>query len=120
MHIADRPMTCARPQLAQATLDRIANAYVEAEGAAGRPAHPGRREDQVAGVGSKLSGTYAVGDVRTLAGGGYSRPASRSRGLAAHARWRHDAGQRPRPSATRWSIGVVTNNEDPETSAASG
>jgi len=102
--------------LAQATLDRIANAYVEAEAhVMGNPAIKAGVKLKISGVGQQFSGTYLVGTVRhSLQGGGafdthVSTATATPSSLAAMA-----GGNGRAKFGDQLVIGIVTNNNDPE------
>ena len=82
-------------KVAQATLDRIANAYVEADGhVQGNPRIKAGVKLKITGVGEKFSGTYMCGTVtHSLQGGG---------------------GNGRKHFGDQLVIGIVTNNNDPE------
>ena len=104
-------------KLAQATLDRIANAYVEAE--AHVPGNPNIKSGailQITGVGKQFSGKYQCGTVRhNFEGGGsfdthVSTATATPSSLAAMA----SGNGRGTKFGDQLVIGIVTNNTDPE------
>lgn len=103
-------------KLAKATLDRIANAYVEAEAhVMGNPAIKAGVKLKITGVGKQFSGTYLVGTVRhSLQGGGafdthVSTATATPTSLAAMA-----GGNGRAKFGDQLVIGIVTNNNDPD------
>jgi len=104
-------------KLAQATLDRIANAYIEADGhVQGNPKIKAGAKLQITGLGQKLSGTYLVGTAtHTVSGGGgfethFSTATATPTTLAALA-----GGSNGRTQfGDRLVIGIVSNNNDPD------
>ncbi len=105
-------------KLAQATLDRIADAALEADGVAvGNPDIVAGATLEITGLGKKFSGTYPVGSSTHVLGGpsGYETQfstatgASRSLGNLVGA-----GGGGPNSFGADLVIGLVTNNNDPD------
>jgi phage protein D len=103
-------------RLAQAVLDEMASAFVEAEGTC--DAEPGLvpgRQVQIDGVGARFSGTYYVTQVTHAWRASqpmtthFTVSGRRDRGL-----WSLLAETPPRPLGMHLVIGIVTNNQDPE------
>ena len=100
--------------LAQAMLDRLANAYITAEGACvGHPEIRAGAVVKVTGIGTTYTGTYRVlSSNHTLQGGGaytteFSSTALQTITGAVGA-------SRPQEFSSQFVIGIVTNNDDPE------
>jgi uncharacterized protein involved in type VI secretion and phage assembly len=105
-------------KVAQATLDRIANAYVEADGHVhGNPRIKAGVKLKITGVGQKFSGTYMCGTVtHSLQGGGafdthFSTATATPTTLAALA---GGGGNGRKRFGDQLVVGIVTNNNDPE------
>lgn len=105
--------------IAQSMLDRLANAYLAADGAcAGDPRVKAGVKLKVTGLGRNFSGTYRVARaVHTLRGGGeYTTEFSNSPGehtLVGQAGGGSGGGGQGR-LADSLVVGIVTNNNDPE------
>ncbi len=119
VHIATEPVEShAEGQaVAQALLDKLANAYVAAEGVCdGNPGIRAGTPVNVTGVGQKFSGTYRVA-AATHVLRGCSMYETRFATETAHTLL-GNVGAPPNASAPRFSaqlvIGVVTNNQDPD------
>jgi phage protein D len=100
--------------LAQAMLDRLANAYVGADGAC--PGNPKVRAGamvKIRGVGTQFGGTYRVqSSNHVLQGGGaYNTEFSTT---AIQTLTGAVAAGRPQDFSRQLVIGIVTNNDDPE------
>ena len=104
-------------KLAQATLDRVANAYIEADGhVQGNPKIKAGAKLEITGLGEKLSGTYLVGTATHKVSGGeafdtfVSTATATPTTLAALA-----GGSNGRTQfGDRLVIGIVSNNNDPD------
>jgi phage protein D/phage baseplate assembly protein gpV len=105
-------------KLAQATLDRIANAYVEAEGVLlGNPRIKAGVKLKVSGIGSKLGGTYMVGNVThaVRGGGSFESRVSTATATPTTLAALTGGGSNGRfPFGQQLVIGLVSNNKDPD------
>jgi uncharacterized protein involved in type VI secretion and phage assembly len=118
-HIATEPVKSQAEGLsvAQAKLDRLANAYVAIEAStSGNPKIKAGASVKIGGVGQQFSGTYPVTQAVHIFRGGSTYETSFSNvpisTLLAATRSGHGPGQ---PSfGSQLVIGVVTNNQDPE------
>jgi phage protein D len=118
-HIATEPVKSQAEGLsvAQAKLDRLANAYVAIEAStSGTPKIKAGASVKIGGVGQQFSGTYPVTQAVHIFRGGSTYETSFSNvpisTLLAATRSGHGPGQ---PSfGSQLVIGVVTNNQDPE------
>jgi phage protein D len=100
--------------LAQALLDRLANAYVTAEGSAlGEPRIRAGTSIKVKGVGSKFSGTYRVASTNHVLSGGSSYITEFS-STAIQTLTGAIAASRPSDFGSQLVVGIVTNNKDPD------
>jgi phage protein D/phage baseplate assembly protein gpV len=101
--------------IATATLNQLANAYLAAEGECdGNPLIKAGTRIKIAGVGEKFSGTYRVAKaVHMLTTGGYTTQFSNSAGE--HTLLGQSGGANGGPRRVdSIVIGVVTNNNDPD------
>jgi uncharacterized protein involved in type VI secretion and phage assembly len=116
VHIATEPVAgkAEADAVTQALLDRLANGYVGAEGVAvGDPRLKAGTKVTVTGVGSRFSGDYVIARAEHVlrGGGGYvthianspTHTLSGALGATASPRF-----------GTQLTIGIVTNNDDPE------
>jgi uncharacterized protein involved in type VI secretion and phage assembly len=118
-HIATEPVKSQAEgmSVAQAKLDRLANAYVAIEAStSGNPKIKAGASVKIGGVGQQFSGTYPVTQAVHIFRGGSTYETSFSNvpisTLLAATRSGHGPGQ---PSfGSQLVIGVVTNNQDPE------
>ena len=103
--------------LAKSVLAQLANAYLEAEGTgAGRPAAARRRKVKIDGVGTRFGGTYALSSTTHVFRGATRATRRTSRHAAARRARLVDLMTPTAPTPVRqrpWSIGVVTQNDDP-------
>ncbi len=116
--IADQPVSSQEQAdaLANGIADRIADGFVEADGTTvGDPRLRAGGHIEVAGVGSRFGGTYALSSVTHVvrSSRGYETRFTVSPGPA------RPLGAATRPSGSRpWRhtivVGLVTNNQDPE------
>jgi phage protein D len=118
LHIATAPVAShAEGQaVAQALLDKLANAYVAAEGMCdGNPQIKAGNAIEVTGVGEKFSGTYRISAATHVLRGG-NRYETRFATEAAHTLLGNLSPQGPaRPQfGAQLVLGVVTNNQDPD------
>ena len=114
--VATEPVadTDSANQLAQALLDRVANAYVQADGECeGDPTIRSGATIEVTGVGEHWSGTYRVqSSTHLLLGGGtYTTQFSST---AVQTITGALAVSRPADFADQIVVGIVTNNQDPD------
>jgi len=116
LHVATEPVKSKAEgdALAQALLDKLANGYIAAEGVArGNPRIRAGVKVTVSGVGSKFSGTYRVAMSMHVLRGSYvtrfaNSPSHTILGAVG-------ADGRMSPSfGSQLVLGVVTNNDDPE------
>jgi phage protein D/phage baseplate assembly protein gpV len=116
VHVSTEPVKSKAEgdALTQALLDRLANAYVAAEGvAAGNPRIRAGAKIDVSGVGSTFSGTYrAATTTHVLRGSGYQTSFANSPSHTILGAIGAADGS-PRFGA-QLVLGVVTNNDDPE------
>jgi phage protein D len=119
VHIATEPVKSEAEgeALAQALLDRLANGYVAAEGVCdGNPAIRAGASVRVSGVGQTFSGTYPISAATHILTGG-STYDTRFANSASHtllgAVRREQAGVPP-SFGSQLVLGIVTNNDDPE------
>jgi phage protein D len=122
-HIATEPVKSQAEgtAVAQALLDRLANAYIAAEGVTdGNPDIRAGATVSVSGVGDKFSGTYRVARaVHVLRGAGTyettfaNSPAHTVLGTVGTER-ATGRGSRQPSFGSQLALGVVTNNKDPE------
>jgi phage protein D len=118
MHIATEPVKSQAEgtAVAQALLDKLANAYIAAEGVAdGNPSINAGTKVAVSGVGEKFSGTYRVASATHVLRGG-STYETRFANSPSHTVLGAVGGGRGsgQPSfGTQITLGVVTNNQDP-------
>jgi len=118
-HIATEPVKSQAEgtSVAQAKLDRLANAYIAIEAATpGNPRVKAGASVKISGVGEQFSGTYPVTQAVHVFRGGSTYETSFSNApnntlLAATGSGRR-AGQAS--FASQLVLGVVTNNQDPE------
>ena len=103
--------------IAQATLNQLANAYLAAEGECdGNPLIKAGTRLKIKGVGQKYSGTYRVAKaVHMLTTGGYVTQFSNSAGEHTLLGQAGGANGGPR-KVDSIVVGIVTNNNDPEKS----
>ena len=102
--------------MAQAALDKLANAYLAAEGACfGDPRIKAGVKLEVKGIGSKYSGTYRVAKaVHSISGGG-GYTTSFSNSVGEHTLLGQAGGGNGGPaSIDSIVVAVVTNNNDPD------
>jgi uncharacterized protein involved in type VI secretion and phage assembly len=120
IHIATEPvMSQSEGQgVAQALLDKLANGYIAAEGVSdGNPAIRAGASVQVSGLGQKFSGLYRVAAATHILRGGatYETHFANS---PAHTLLGSVGGDRSSAGAPHFGaqlvIGLVTNNQDPE------
>lgn len=119
VHIATEPVDSHSEgqAVAQALLDKLANAYVAAEGVCdGNPAIRAGTPVNITGVGQKFSGTYRVAAATHILRGG-SMYETTFATETAHTLL-GNVGPNPSTPPTRFSaqlvLGVVTNNQDPD------
>jgi phage protein D len=116
VHISTEPVKSRAEgdALTQALLDRLANAYVAADGVApGNPRIRAGAKIEVSGVGSTFSGTYrAATTTHVLRGSGYQTTFANSPSHTILGAVGAADGS-PRFGA-QLVLGVVTNNDDPE------
>ena len=101
--------------LAKATLNQLANAYLAAEGECdGNPLIKAGTTLKISGVGEKFSGTYRIAKaVHTLTTGGYTTQFSNSAGE--HTLLGQSGGANGSPRRVESIVvGIVTNNRDPD------
>jgi phage protein D len=118
VHIATEPVAShgEAQAVAQALLDKLANAYIAAEGVCdGNPKIKAGSAVEVTGIGQKFGGTYRVAAATHILRGG-SVYETRFATEAAHTLL---ANVGPRGSGTslfgaQLVLGVVTNNQDPD------
>jgi phage protein D len=117
VHIATEPVHSQSEAQAvvQALLDKLANAYVAAEGVCdGNPAVKAGTTVEITGVGQKFSGTYRVAAATHVLRGG-STYETRFATAGAHT-FTSNVG--PTATSPRFGaqlvVGVVTNNQDPD------
>jgi Rhs element Vgr protein len=116
MHVATEPVKSAAEgnALAQAVLDKLANGYIAAEGVTpGNPRIKAGVMVQVKGVGSSFSGTYRVATSTHLLHGTYethfaNSPVHTILGAVGA------AGPAQPDFSGQLVLGIVTNNNDPE------
>jgi Rhs element Vgr protein len=116
MHVATEPVKSAAEgnALAQAVLDKLANGYIAAEGVTlGNPRIKAGVMVQIKGVGSSFSGTYRVATSTHLLHGTYethfaNSPVHTILGAVGA------AGPAQPDFSGQLVLGVVTNNNDPE------
>jgi uncharacterized protein involved in type VI secretion and phage assembly len=115
--IADQPVSSQEQAdaVAKGIADRIADGFVEADGATlGDPRLRAGERIEVAGVGSRFGGTYALSSATHLvrSSRGYETRFTVSPGPA------RPLGAATRPAASPWRhtivVGLVTNNQDPD------
>jgi phage protein D len=117
-HIATEPVKSQAEgtAVAQAFLDKLANAYVAAEGVTdGNPSIKAGAKVVVSGVGEKFSGTYRVASATHVLRGG-STYETRFANSPSHTVLGAVGGGRGsgQPGfGTQITLGVVTNNQDP-------
>jgi uncharacterized protein involved in type VI secretion and phage assembly len=100
--------------LAQALLDRLANAYVSAEGSAlGEPTIRAGSTIHVTGVGQTFSGTYRIASSNHILSGGSSYITEFS-STAIQTMTGAMAASRPQDFGSQLVVGIVTNNQDPD------
>jgi len=121
VHIATEPVKTRNEgtALAQALLDKLANGYVTAEGAAlGNPKIKAGTKITVSGVGSRFGGTYRIATAsHVLRAGTFmtvfsSSPMNTVLGAVGAVNSGH--GSDAPLFATQLVLGIVTNNNDPE------
>ena len=119
VHIATEPVKshAEGTAVAQALLDRLANAYIAAEGVTdGNPAIRAGTTVAVTGVGSAFSGTYRVVRATHVLRGGSTyetRFANSPTHTVLGAVGAERSGAKPRFGA-QLTLGLVTNNQDPD------
>jgi phage protein D len=116
VHVATEPVKTKAEgdALAQALLDKLANAYVGAEGIArGHPGIKAGTEVHVTGVGERFSGTYRVSTSTHVLRGG-SAYDTHFRNSPSHTLLGAAASDSKPRFAEHVVIGLVTNNDDPE------
>jgi phage protein D len=119
VHIATAPVAShAEGQaVAQALLDKLANAYIAAEGVCdGTPAIKAGTAVKVTGVGQKFSGTYRIAAATHVLRGGNTYE-TRFATEAAHTLLGNvSSGSRTTTAqfSAQLVLGVVTNNQDPD------
>jgi Rhs element Vgr protein len=120
IHIATEPVKSQSEgtTLAQALLDKLANGYIAAEGVSdGNPAIKAGAAVQVTGLGTKYSGLYRVAAATHVLRGG-STYETRFANSAAHTLLGSVGGDRagsgPPSFGSQLVLGVVTNNDDPD------
>lgn len=101
--------------IAQASLDQLANAYLAAEGStAGNPAIKAGVKLKISGVGNDFSGTYRVAKaVHVLRTGGYVTQFANSAGEHTLLGQTGANGSTP-GKVDSLVVGIVTNNNDPD------
>jgi len=118
-HIASEPVKSQSEgqAVAQALLDRLANAYVAAEGVCdGDPRIKAGAKVSVSGVGEKFSGTYRVSSATHVLRGAstYETRFANSPSHTLLGAVGADRAGGPSPFGTQLVLGVVTNNSDPQ------
>jgi len=117
LHIATEPVASEAEAQAvvQALLDKLANAYVSAEGVCdGDPRIKPGETASITGVGQKFSGLYRVAAATHVLRGG-STYETRFATEAAHTLLANVSSTGTKPSfGAQLVIGVVTNNRDPD------
>jgi uncharacterized protein involved in type VI secretion and phage assembly len=116
IHVATEPVKSQDEanKMAKALLDRVANAYVSAEGLAfGNPDIKAGCRVKVTGVGAKFGGTYRVASTTHLLGRTYetkfsNAPVHTISGAAG------GGGRASLDFGAQIVVGIVTNNNDPE------
>lgn len=119
MHIATEPVKSQSEgtAVAQALLDKLANGYIAADGVCdGNPSIKAGVAVQVSGIGNKYSGTYRVAAATHVLRGG-STYETRFANSAAHTLLGSVGGDRGSGApgfGSQLVLGIVTNNDDPE------
>ena len=117
LHIATEPVESqAEAQaVAEALLDKLANAYVAAEGVCdGNPRIRAGSTADISGVGRRLSGTYRIAAATHVLRGGSTYETWFATETAHTLLANVGANQAPRRFGAQLVIGVVTNNRDPD------
>jgi len=117
-HIATEPVKSRTEgtALAQALLDKLANAYIAAEGVTdGNPSIKAGARVAVSGVGEKFSGTYRVASATHVLRGGstYETRFANSPSHTVLGAVGAGRGSGPPGFGTQLTLGIVTNNQDP-------
>jgi phage protein D len=117
IHVATEPVKSQDEanKMAKALLDRVANAYVSAEGLAfGNPDIKAGRLVKVTGVGSKFGGTYRVASSTHLLGRTYETKFSNAPVHTISGAAGGGGGKAGLDLGMQLVIGLVTNNKDPD------
>jgi phage protein D/phage baseplate assembly protein gpV len=118
VHIATEPVAshAEAEAIAQALLDKLANAYIAADGVCdGNPQIKAGTAVEITGVGQKFSGTYRIAAATHVLRGG-STYETRFATEAAHTLLANagPTGDTPARFGAQLVLGVVTNNQDPD------